>query len=263
MAAFSLPHNSSKFLHHLLLFCRKLKQGGIKVTLHQEIDTCRSLQYIDIFNYNDFYHSLKANLISRPEDIPVFDRIFSFHWGFLKRRRIEEEVPIGREKIGKDSAEGRSLFPEKQKPREITFPDWPEDDSKEEPESMETPIYSPAERLRKKDFSTFSDEDLEEIKKAISLITQKIRLRESRRKKADKKARFFDFRRTIRKNIRHGGDIFKLAWKRRKVTKTRILLLCDVSGSMEGYSRFLIQFLYGLQDSLSRVETFVFSTPVA
>jgi len=94
----------------------------------------------------------------------------------------------------------------------------------------------------------------------IALITRKLRLWESRRKKADNKDRFFDFRRTMRKNIRQGGDLLRLYWKSPKITKTRMVLFCDVSGSMEGYSRFLIQFLYGLQNALYSMETFVFST---
>lgn len=257
--------NSLGFLRHLLLFCRKLQQDGIKVTLPQEIDACRSLEYIDIFNYNDFYHVLKANLISRPEDIPVFDRIFFCHWSFLKRNLMEEEkAPTEREKTGKDSIEKESsLRSEKEKPLEIIFSEGSKDEPKEKPEPREIPLYSPCEKLQNKNFSAFSDEELEKIKKAISLITQKIRLRETRRKKAVKKAGLFDFRRTIRKNVRHGGDILKFAWKKPKVTETRILLLCDVSGSMEGYSRFLVQFFYGLQNSLSEVETFVFSTRIS
>ena len=260
MAAFSQKDNSSHFLRHLLLFCQALKKAGIKVTLRQEIDTCRSLQYIDISNYNDFYHSLKTNLISRCEDISVFDRIFFSHWDVLKRKPIEEKEQTEKERPGKDFSEKEPLVTAEKKIEDITFADWSKDNLKEEPESTEVPIYSPVERLREKDFSSFSDEDMEEISKAITLITKKISLRESRRKKMAKKAHFFDFRRTIRKNICHGGDILKLCWKKQKVTRTRILLLCDVSGSMESYSRFLVQFLYGLQNSLVRVETFVFST---
>ena len=254
--------NSLGFLRHLLLFCRKLQQEGVKATLSQEIDACRSLEYIDIFNYNDFYHALKANLISRPEDLPVFDSIFFSHWSFLKINLMEKEkAPTEREKTGKDSSEKKSSFrSEKEKPLEIIFSEGSKDKPKEKSEPREIPLYSPREKLQKKDFSAFSDEELKKIKKAISLITQKIRLRETRRKKADKIAGLFDFRRTIRKNVRHGGDILKFAWKKPKVTETRILLLCDVSGSMEGYSRFLVQFFYGLQNSLSEVETFVFST---
>jgi uncharacterized protein with von Willebrand factor type A (vWA) domain len=253
--------DSPLFLQHILTFCQKLRQKGIRVALHQEIDTCRSLKYIDIFNYDDFYHSLKTNIISCRDDIPVFDEIFSSYWNPLKRKLIREKEQLGRTKGDEDSAEEKPLSPEEKKSREIALADSPKDDSREESAFMETPTYSPTESLQEKDFITFSDEDLETIKKEISLIAKKIRLRESRRKKADnKKTRFFDLRRTIRKNLRYGEDILELVWKNRKVTKTRIVLICDFSGSMECYSRFLIQFLYGLQNSLGHVETFVFST---
>jgi|WetSurMetagenome_2_1015567.scaffolds.fasta_scaffold09115_5 uncharacterized protein len=253
--------NSLGFLHHLLLFCRKLQQEGVKVALPQEIDACRSLEYIDIFAYNDFYYALKANLISRPEDITVFDKIFFSHWSSLKGNQLEEQALIKREKTSKDSIEEEnSLRREKEKLCEIIFSERSQDRLRKKNESQEIPVYSPHEKLAKQDFSAFSDEELERIKKAISLIAQKISLRETRRKKADNKACLFDFRRTIRKNVRHGGDIINFAWKKPKVTETRIVLLCDVSGSMEVYSRFLVQFFYGLQNSLRGVETFVFST---
>jgi uncharacterized protein len=254
--------DSAGFVRHLVLFCRQLKQAGVKVTLSQEIGACRSLEYIDIPVYNDFYHALRANLISRPEDIPVFERVFSSHWASLLRSRKEELGVIKSVvTVSKDSIDEENALPgEKRKPLEITLSEGPKEGAKREPESREIPVYSPHERLARKDFSACSDEELEQVKKAIPLIAKKIRLRESRKKKADVKACLLDFRRTIRKNVRHGGDIIRFAWKKPKVTETRILLLCDVSGSMEGYSRFLVQFFYGLQNSLRGVETFVFST---
>jgi uncharacterized protein with von Willebrand factor type A (vWA) domain len=252
--------DSSEFLQHFLAFGRKLKDEGIKVTLHQEIDTIRSLSYINIFNRDDFYHSLRSNLISRREDIPIFDTLFSSHWSLLKQKPpARNEQERGKETSGERQEED-SVLQEKEQSPEIIFTDWAKDDSKEELEPMETPVYSPTERLQEKDFSTFSDQDLEEIEKLITLTIHKMRLRESRRKKMDNKARYFDFRRTLRKNIRQGGDILNLYWKKRKITQTRLVLLCDVSGSMERYSRFIIQFLYGMQNSLGSAETFVFST---
>src|SRR5205823_8999731 len=69
-----------------------------------------------------------------------------------------------------------------------------------------------------------------------------------------------DLRRTMRRNIKYGGTVVELARKRRKLRKPRIVLLCDVSRSMETYSTFLLQFIYALQNTLGRVESFVFST---
>ena len=260
MASLAAANNSSAFLPHLLSFCHKLKEEGVKVTLHQEIDAYRSLQHIDIFNYDDFYHALRTNLISRREDMLVFDRVFGLHWDILKKKSREENKQKEERKSGREQSDEEIASQEKKKRQEIALADWLDDDPKENLEPLETQVYSPAESLREKDFSTFSDQELEAIKKVIALITRKFRLWESRRKKADNKARFFDFRRTMRKNIRQGGDLLRLYWKSPKITKTRIVLFCDVSGSMEGYSRFLIQFLYGLQNALYSMETFVFST---
>ncbi|MEE9550020.1 MAG: VWA domain-containing protein, partial [Candidatus Binatia bacterium] len=80
------------------------------------------------------------------------------------------------------------------------------------------------------------------------------------RKKRASKGDEIDPRSTMRKNIKFGGDIIEFVSRKRRIKKTRIVLLCDVSGSMDCYSRFLIQFMYGLQNELWGVETFVFST---
>ena len=122
---------------------------------------------------------------------------------------------------------------------------------------------SPVEILSKKDFNELSIQESLEMRRAILFITARIATRLSRRKKLDDSANAIDLRRTMRKSLSFGGDIVEFARRRRKVKKTRIVLLCDVSGSMECYSRFLIQFMYGLQNQLWGVETFVFSTSLS
>lgn len=268
-----------EFVPHLVDFYRKLKGSGVRVTLQQEIDAYRSLAHIDLLDYTDFYHTLRANLISHQKELPPFDSVFFSHW---KRPADDEEnhqFPWCEDPLS-ESLDGTNPLPDSiGKEKEVTVetdsPDFKVDDKSpegsvhhrpgqdaedEDAESDEMLLYSPDDGLKEKDFSTFMAEDLEEIKKAINYIAEKIRIRLSRRKKRNALDQFFDFRRTIRKNIRHGGDIYHLSWKMRKKEKNRIVMLCDVSGSMEMYSRFLIQFLYGLQKSLYNMETFVFST---
>lgn len=245
---------------HLLGFYRRLREEGVKVTLPQEIDAYHSLEHIDLFRHDDFYYSLKANLISRREEIPVFDRVFALHWDGLNKKSGQEKKQQAARKSDREPADKEISSQRKTDRKEIALADWLDNDSREKCEPLNIPVYSPVERLQEKDFSSFSDQELEAIKRVIARISRKFRLRESRRKQADNKTVFFDFRRTLRKNIRQGGELFKLYWKSPKITKTRIVLLCDVSGSMESYSRFLIQFLYGLQNALYNMETFVFST---
>lgn len=249
--------NASLFFRYFISFCRELKKEGIKLTMRQEIDACRALNFIDVLKFADFYATMKTNLVSYHDDIPVFDRIFYSFWDFSEKEQTA--MPIeGQEKTSqKDSP----VKLEKKPSDEFPLGDSANENPEENLEESEAPTYSPAERMKEKDFGDFGSEDLDMIKKAITLITQRMKVRESRRKKASRKKDFFDLRRTLRKNLRFGGDIIDLAWKTRKVNRTHIVLLCDVSGSMERYSRFLIQFLYGLQQrTQGKVETFVFST---
>ncbi|NLN59498.1 MAG: VWA domain-containing protein [Deltaproteobacteria bacterium] len=249
--------NSALFFQHFINFCRKLKKEGIKLTMRQEIDALRALNYIEVLNFNDFYVTLRTNLVSYHDDMSVFDRIFYSFWDFSEKEQTDER-PDGQERTAQEEASANF---EKKLKEEIPLGDSAHNGADEDLEESEEPTYSPAERLKSKDFSDFGDEDLEMIKKAIAIITQRMKVRESRRKRASRKKDFFDLRRTLRKNLRFGGDIIDLAWKTRRISRTHIVLLCDVSGSMERYSRFLIQFLYGLQQrTQGKVETFVFST---
>src|ERR1051325_5187310 len=85
----------------------------------------------------------------------------------------------------------------------------------------------------------------------------------SRRKKRSNKGEQVDARWTMRKGLKYGGEAGELVERERRIKKTRVVLLCDVAGSMDCYSRFLIQFMYGLQNELWGVETFVFSTSLS
>jgi uncharacterized protein with von Willebrand factor type A (vWA) domain len=122
------------------------------------------------------------------------------------------------------------------------------------------PTYSAQELLNRKDFSEMTVEESRAIARAILLIATKIATQVSRRKKHARKGATVDPRWTLRKNIKYGGDVVELVNRKRRIKKTKVVLLCDVSGSMDCYSRFLIQFMYGLQNELWGVETFVFST---
>jgi len=135
-----------------------------------------------------------------------------------------------------------------------------EDDQAEEGEPTLLPTYSPREALSEKDFSEMGVEESRAISKAILLIASKIATQVSRRKKRAAKGEQVDPRWTIRKSLKYGGEVVELVRRKRRIKKTRVVLLCDVSGSMDCYSRFLIQFMYGLQNELWGVETFVFST---
>ncbi|MBU0733447.1 VWA domain-containing protein, partial [Patescibacteria group bacterium] len=120
--------------------------------------------------------------------------------------------------------------------------------------------YSPQEILYKKDFADMIDRESEDVCQVIMALAQELGLRLGRRWRTRGKGTQVDLRGSIRASLRHGGELLALRKKRRQPKKTRFVVLCDVSGSMDSYSRFLLQFMYGFQRHVPRVETFVFST---
>ncbi len=130
----------------------------------------------------------------------------------------------------------------------------------EPPDEQSIASYSGQEILAVKDFSSFDDDDVKELKELLARLAPKMATRLSRRTKAHVNGHDVDPRRTMRANIKYGGAIIELPRRKRKITKTKLVLICDVSGSMDSYSKFLIQFVYAFQSQIRGVEAFVFST---
>lgn len=249
-------------LPNVMAFARALKQLGVKVSLSQVLDTSRAIELVDIAEKNDFRAMLRANLILRKEDFPAFEMLFDYFWRELSYERVpmetmeiqgtpnESEAPEGGdEEGGLDEAAVESI-PKENLPLENL-------------EEFSLPTYSPQELMNRKDFSEMSIEESRAIARAILLIATKIATQISRRKKLGRKGNAVDPRWTMRRSMKYGGEIIDLVHRKKRIKKTRVVLLCDVSGSMDCYSRFLIQFMYGLQNELWGVETFVFSTSLS
>ena len=249
-------------LPNLMAFGRALKQLGVKVSLSQVIDSSKAIDLVDIAEKTDFRALLRANLISQKEDFPAFDMLFDCFW----REQGYERMPMetmeiqgtptdshaqegGDEEGGLEEAASESL-PKENVPLENL-------------DEFSVPTYSPQELMNRKDFSEMSVEESRAIARAILLIATKIATQISRRKKVARKGNVIDPRWTMRKSMKYGGEVIDLVRRKKRIKKTKVVLLCDVSGSMDCYSRFLIQFMYGLQNELWGVETFVFSTSLS
>ncbi|HEY7162935.1 MAG TPA: VWA domain-containing protein [Candidatus Binatia bacterium] len=248
-------------LPNVLAFARALKELGVKVSLSQVIDASRSLDFVDIAEKSDFRALLRSNLISQKEDFPVFDMVFDSFW----REQTYERVPMETLDIqgtptetktqeGGDEEGLEEAVSEVMATENVPFEDL---------EELSVPTYSPQEQLNRKDFSEMGVEESRAIARAILLIATKIATQISRRKKRARRGNVVDLRWTMRNSMKFGGEIIDLVTRKRRIKKTKVVLLCDVSGSMDCYSRFLIQFMYGLQNELWGVETFVFSTSLS
>jgi len=248
-------------LPNMMAFARALKQLGVKVSLSQVIDAARSADLVDIADKQDFRALLRSNLILQKEDFPVFDMVFDCFW----REQSYERVPMETLEIqGTPSESGAEEGGDEEGLEEaLAEAAAKENVPLENLEEFSIPTYSPQELLNSKDFSEMGVEESRAIARAILLIATKIATQISRRKKIGRKGSTVDPRWTMRRSMKYGGEIVELVQRKRRIKKTKVVLLCDVSGSMDCYSRFLIQFMYGLQNELWGVETFVFSTSLS
>jgi uncharacterized protein with von Willebrand factor type A (vWA) domain len=249
-------------LPNLMAFARALKQLGVKVSLSQVLDASRSADLVDIAEKGDFRAVLRSNLILQKEDFPAFDMLFDSFWREQSYERVPmETMDIQGTPTDSPSQEGGD---EEGGLEEAAVESIPKENVPlENLDEFSVPTYSPQELMNRKDFSEMGVEESRAIARAILLIATKIATQISRRKKIGRKGSTIDPRWTMRRSMRYGGEIIDLVHRKKRIKKTRVVLLCDVSGSMDCYSRFLIQFMYGLQNELWGVETFVFSTSLS
>jgi len=126
-------------------------------------------------------------------------------------------------------------------------------------EEMEVASYSHAEVLRQKDFDTLTEAEMAEVRRLIRLMRLPAGLTRSRRARPGGRDRL-DIRRLLRRSLRFGGELLVFSWKSPSQRPRPLVLLCDISGSMERYTRLLLNFTYALRTASTRVEAFVFAT---
>ena len=236
---------------HLFLFARQLKEKGLKITPARVTDAFRSLEGIDLSNRRDFAEALKANFVSSRKEFAIFSEVFRYFWGRTGDLPPKEIISADKGLEGdKDLQEG---------PLAAAREDAPPPAERNDEKSLSTG-YSPQEVFLVKDFNQYSLEDQGVLEKETARLISRWVMRVSRRRRPAAKGREMDFRRTIRKAVRNGGEILELVRRQRKVKPLKIISLCDVSGSMEASTRFTLQFIFGLQKAFRRSEAFVFST---
>jgi uncharacterized protein with von Willebrand factor type A (vWA) domain len=236
---------------NIIDFCRLLRQREMLVTPSEVIDAIRTADAVDLSDRQEFKTALRSVLTAKPEDIPLHDATFDEFW---RTRMPERDQEQGEEGLASEDAEAQG--------EEMPQPQMAEGDEAEadDEEGLDMPLYSPVEVLASRDFSTFVPDEMQEIARAIMVVARRLATRESRRYRSTQRGHAIDLRRTMRRNIKYGGTVVELAKKKRKIRKPKIVLICDVSRSMDTYSKFLLQFIYALQNTLGRVESFVFST---
>ena len=227
-----------------MTFGRILREAGIEVGPGRIADALRGLDRIDVRKRDDVYWSLRTTLISRVEDLDCFDRAFAA-W-FL---RSPSQPPL------------RTALPHEVRRRRRTTPrDTSHDGDGSVGEEDSQVGWSAHELLRQKDFAAMTRSEFAEVERAIAQVAAARPLRRARRLRPHVRGPRLDLRRVARRSLTRGGEPIEPAFRRRIEVPRKLVVLCDVSGSMKAYTRALLLFLHAVVGSGRRVEVFAFGT---
>ncbi|HEX7784960.1 MAG TPA: VWA domain-containing protein, partial [Methylomirabilota bacterium] len=231
----------------VLRFGHMLRAAGLPLTIGEMMDGVRALEAVDLLDRRDVYLALRTTLVARHEEFPAFDRCFDAFWRFhaaegqgLDGLMTPADAAIPEEHAGHTGAEAAA-----QKKVSVALEGW-EEQGEDDGEPLEVPGVSAQEVLMDQDFSTFPSDQLDEVARVTVLIAKRLARRLSRRRKPVKRGGVVDLRRSIRANMMK-GEMVELRRREKRRKKIRLVLLADVSGSMDLYSRFLLLFLYAPQ----------------
>lgn len=244
----------------LLNFVRLLRRAGLPVGPAHALAAVEAAAAVGPDRREDLYWALHATLVRKREETAIFDQAFHLFWrnprllekmmGLLLPNLQLEGGGTPPPDLAARLAEAFSYQP----PRETeTTPD-------EREEISASLSASTQEDLRARDFETMTLAELDAAKAAMARLRLSFPPTHSRRMRRDPRGGRFDGRATLRAAARSGGDLLLPKFTRRRWRPTPIVVLCDISGSMERYARVLLHFLHGLSQDHDRVSAFVFGT---
>jgi uncharacterized protein with von Willebrand factor type A (vWA) domain len=228
---------------HLVGFARRLRGAGVAVPVDSVVQYVRAVEAVGIDRREPVYWAGRSVLIHRAEDVATYDRLFDSFWsGSPEWSDLPPSSPDLRfEEEGTDGFEQPSSESDRQRPLALVS-------------------YSDVEHLRRKDFAACTPEELEQISRLLS-ATQVKATQRSRRMQGSRRDRGrHDSRATMRRTLRSGGEVLRLVHREPSSRPRRVVLLCDVSGSMEPYARALLHFLHVAVAGRVRVEAFAVGT---
>jgi uncharacterized protein with von Willebrand factor type A (vWA) domain len=231
-------------------FGRALRAAGLAVGLDQLEAFARALVLAPIASRRDLRLVARATLVARREDLAVFDEEFARWFGGEVTPARPRRMPIAprhdrafvRTALGSFMAQRASAADP-----EVALPDQPK-------------AASPIERLHGKDFARCTDEEREAIARVMRSLRLDLTLRRSLRRVRARRGRDVDLRAALRLAARHGGALVGLPRRRHKLKRRPLVVLADISGSMELYARLLLQFLHAVTQRHRGTEVFVLGT---
>ncbi len=242
---------SSGISEQILGFAHFLRSRGLNVGIQESLEALEASNHELLHNQRRFQYALKSLFCCREEEAEIFDQLFAEFWrvdgAFEWDRKLKHT-----ERITRSVPSSLVLMGRKQNGAETL----------EEEDSKPVTGANATERLQKTDFSKLTLVETEWLEEIAEKLWQQMSRRLKRKQKASRKGRV-DLRKTIRQSISQGGEPFGIAYKQKKPQKQRLVVLLDVSGSMDKYSFFLLRFVHVLQNHFEQIEAFTFSTSLS
>lgn len=249
-----------KLAENVMHFARILRGAGLRVGPDRVIDCMKAIELAGTDRRDDFYWTMSAIFLSREEQRPIFDQAFQIFWRDPKllEKMMQALLPATYGKTGREEQEQSqrltdAMFnqPKKEQPDE-------QPDQKVELDAKLT--FSSKEVLQRMDFDTMSAAELAEAKKMLASLRLPLPEIRTRRYAADPHGARVSLRATLRASLREGGDIIPLVRTAPKTLHPPLVVLCDISGSMNPYARMFLHFLHAITNDRDRVSVFVFGT---
>ncbi len=263
-----LPDNP-RLIENVAHFARALRKAGLPIGPGRVMDAVRALQVAGFTNRRDFYWTLHACFVNRPEHRQIYDQVFRLYWRdprFMEHmmsmmlpaiRGVQEE----RSAQAAEKRAAQALLGDAD--RDMPGPeDTPEEDTRIEVDASMT--ISAEERLKTLDFEQMSTDEIAQAKRMLARLSLPVKPLPTRRTMASTRGTLVDARRTMRLAMRRGGEVQKIALKRPRLRWPNLVVLCDISGSMSQYSRMVLHFLHAVANEKgagwAKVHAFTFGT---
>jgi uncharacterized protein with von Willebrand factor type A (vWA) domain len=262
-----------RFLRSAVGFGRALRRAGLSIDLGAEIDYPRALSLVDIGDREEFRAAGAAIFARSRDDLEIYNAVFDRYW----RRRVamtpeesmattvaEEEAAPESAEQGEETAEGAAEGDQESRPESMARTQ-PVDDQEGEEEveglTVSPEAWSASEVLRHRDFDRMTPQELREAERLVDLLVPRLEQRRTRRYEHHRHGRILAPRAMLRANLGSGGQLVEWVWRRPTRRPRPLVVLCDISGSMERHSRLLLRFVQALSAaSMVKTESFVFGT---
>lgn len=262
-----MPENP-RLAQNIIHFARALRRAGLPVGPGRVIEAVRAVEAAGFTDRMDFYWTLHACFVNRPEHRVVFAQVFRLYW--RDPRFLEHMMSLMLPAIRGVQEEKRAAAAEKRAAQALLgdeMPELPEPEDSEGGTQIEidaSMTMSAEEKLRSLDFEQMSTEEIAQAKRMLARLTLPVKPILSRRRMASALGNRLDRQKTLRTAMRQGGEIRSLARAKQRPRWPNLVVLCDISGSMSQYSRMVLHFLHAVANEKgagwAKVHAFTFGT---